>query len=627
MPPRTTPPVLRSKPPPTEGLPTGSEPAAREPCRLLGGLLLEAGRITESRLQEALREQEGSARRLGGILLDRGWVSPADVAEALARQLNLPLAPAPMLPDAGAVSLLPEGLARRLQVVPLRASSRSLTLAMADPLDLAAVEDVRFRTGRRIEVMVAPEPEVLRALERGYGSELEQLVEVLARKGPRSEEDRESLERAARAAPVVQLVDGLLDEAGSARASDLHLEPVDRGLEVRLRVDGVLRTVRTLPPSLRPVVISRLKIMAGMDIAVRRRPQDGGFRVTLGGRPGSVRVSTLPAQSGEKAVLRILRPDQAPASLAEVGMSARDLARVRSVLGAGQGVLLATGPTGSGKSSTLQAALREVDRVGRNVVTLEDPVEYPVSGTTQVQVDPRSGLTFPAALRAVLRQDPDVVMVGEVRDVETAEIAMAAAVTGHLVLSTLHTTDAPSALTRLLHMGVPPYLVAAGVAGVVAQRLIRTICPNCRGDPRERCPRCRQGFLGRTGVFQVLVMTDALREAVVRGASTPVLRRLAREGGMGFLADDGRRQVAEGRTTPHEAARVVRGDPGGAVPCGGCGGEVPADSQGCPWCGRPHRISCRCGRQVETGWRYCPGCLGRLSPMDESGTSPSPRST
>jgi len=575
---------------------------------------VEAGRITPGQLEEGLAAQEEAGRRLGEILREKGWVTGADVAEALARQLGLPLAASPLTPEPDALALIPESLARRLGVIPLAADARTLTVAMSDPLDLSAAEDVRFRTGRRVEVAVASPAAVEDALARGYGSELEQLVASLSGPGPGDDaRDRDALERVARAAPVVRLVDGLLDEAGEARASDLHLEPTPSGLEVRLRVDGVLRPVRVLPPSLRAVVISRLKIMAGMDIAVRRRPQDGGFRARLAGHPASMRVSTLPSEDGEKAVLRILRPEEAPSSLGELGMSREDLARVRGVIASGQGVLLATGPTGSGKSSTLQAALREVDRVGRNVVTLEDPVEYPVPGTTQVQVDPRAGLTFPSALRSVLRQDPDVVMVGEIRDVETAEIAMAAAVTGHLVLSTLHTIDAPSALARLLHMGVPPYLVASGVSGVVAQRLVRTLCRNCGGRPGAACARCNDGFRGRTGVFQVLVMTDGLRDAVVRGASAPVLRRLARESGMGYLSDDARRQVAEGRTTPHEASRVVRGDPGAAVPCTGCGGELPPEAAGCPWCGRPCRPSCRCGRSLEPGWRYCPVCIGRVS--------------
>lgn len=583
--------------------------ACQEGGRLLGQLLCRMGTLSADRLAEALEAQAADPRRLGEILVERGWISERLRARALARQLSLPEAPVPLEPDPGATALLPMELARRAGVVPVRTSRRTLVLAMADPLDLEATEDIRFRTGRRVEVVVSWPGEIERALDRAYGGELERLVAALSPEGPDEEEDRDALERVARARPVVQLVDGLVAEAGESGASDLHLEPGPDGLGVRVRVDGVLRPIRTLPASVQPAVLSRLKIMAGMDIAVRRRPQDGGFRTRIQGRETALRVSTLPSGGGEKAVLRILRPDEAPESLAQLGMADEALTRIRRVLASGQGVFLATGPTGSGKSSTLQAALREVDRTGRNVTTLEDPVEYPVPGATQVQMDPRAGLTFPAALRAILRQDPDVVMVGEIRDVETAKIAMSAAVTGHLVLSTLHTTDAPSALTRLLHMGVPPYLVAAGVAGVIAQRLVRTLCTSCGGDTRYRCQECRDGYRGRTGVFQVLVMTDALREAVVRGASTPVLRRLAREAGMGFLADDARRQVAEGRTTPHEVARVVRADPGAAVPCGRCSGEVPAEAVGCPWCGHVQVRVCRCGARLEQAWRYCPACL------------------
>ncbi|HSM03027.1 MAG TPA: ATPase, T2SS/T4P/T4SS family [Longimicrobiales bacterium] len=593
--------------PPGPSATTGGGP------RLLGALLVEAGAVAPEQLDETLRLQESDPVRLGELLIREGTVTPEAVARALSRQLSLPFEPGPLEPEPDALAVIPGDLARRLGILPLRISGRGLTMAVEDPLDVGAVEDIRFRTGRRVEVRVVTGPDLRRGLDRGYGGELEALVSSLEDAAQDPEEDRAALERVAGAAPVVQLVDGILAEAWEAGASDLHLEPGPAGLTVRVRIDGLLRKVRSLPASIRPVVLSRLKIMAGMDIAVRRRPQDGGLHIRTGGRTVALRVSTLPAQGGEKAVVRILEPDRAPGSLADLGMGDGDLERVRRILRSGQGVVLATGPTGSGKSSTLQAALREVDRAARNVTTLEDPVEYPVPDTTQVQVDPRAGLTFPAALRAVLRQDPDVVMVGEIRDVETAEIAMAAAVTGHLVLSTLHTTDAPSALTRLLHMGVPPYLVAAGVSGVIAQRLVRLRCTRCGGRPGTGgCEGCVDGYRGRTGVFQILVMNDRLREAVVQGASTPVLRRLAREAGMGFLADDARRQVSEGRTTPHEVARVVRGDPGGAVPCPSCGDEVPPDAQGCPWCGDRRLRSCRCGRRVDGGWRFCPGCLGRL---------------
>ena len=274
-------------------------------------------------------------------------------------------------------------------------------------------------------------------------------------------------------------------------------------------------------------------------------------------------------------------------------------------------MILAAGPTGSGKSSSLSAALAELNREGLNVVTVEDPVEYRIPGINQVQVKPLAGLTFPAALRAILRQDPDIVMIGEIRDRETAEIAMAAAVTGHLVLSTIHTTDAPGAITRLLHMGVPAYLVAGGLTGVVAQRLVRTLCPVCRGHSAEGCGRCPDGYSGRTGVFQVLAINDSMRDEIIRGASTATLRRLAVDSGMASLSEDARRKVAEGLTTPHEVARVIQTDAGAVVPCSRCGGEIPTQALGCPYCGLTVRRLCRCGSQLRRGWRFCPLCGGR----------------
>ena len=281
-------------------------------------------------------------------------------------------------------------------------------------------------------------------------------------------------------------------------------------------------------------------------------------------------------------------------------------------MGNGQGVILAAGPTGSGKSSTLFGALAELDREGRNLVTLEDPVEYELPGANQVQVNPKAGLTFPAALRSVLRQDPDIIMVGEIRDRETAEIAMAAAVTGHLVLSTIHTVDAPGAITRLQNMGVPPHLMAGGLSGVVAQRLVRRLCPRCGGRKGGGCGDCPDGYRGRTGIFQVLSMTDGLREAVANGASLGTLRQLAREGGMSSMKEDALRKVAEGITSPHEVGRVIRGESGTSVPCEGCGGEVPLGSQGCPWCGRSRLRSCPCGTELDLRWGFCPTCLRRV---------------
>ena len=574
--------------------------------RILGELLVEAQAATRPRIEEALTLQQSRPLRLGEILVQQRWASEQSIARALSIQLGLPLAEGPLPRCAEARAILPHGLAASARVVPLELRPRRLVLATDEPTRLDAIEDVRFQSGRRLELRVTWPQAIDEGLRALYGDRVDMLVsQVDAAIPDEVAAEGRALERAAATAPVVQLVDRLIEEAHRARASDLHLEPAGDSLRVRFRVDGVLREVHGLPARVQPLILSRLKILAGMDISVRRRPQDGGFRMELGGRALAFRVSTLPVDGREKGVVRLLDPGSAPESLAALGMRDRDRERVESILQGQQGVLLATGPTGSGKSSTLHAALRQVDATTRNVVTLEDPIEYPLIGATQVQVHPRAGLGFAEALRAVLRQDPDVVMVGEIRDGETAEIAMSAAVTGHMVLSSLHTNDAPSALSRLLQMGVPRHLVASGVAGVIAQRLVRVICPQCAG---RGCERCGDGFAGRTGVFQVLVVSDRIREAIADGAPGPTLRRIAREDGMGHLLDDARRQIAEGRTSPTEVARVLRSTQS-VRPCQRCSEEVPEDAIGCPWCGEPAVRRCGCGRRLESDWRFCPACI------------------
>ena len=588
--------------------------------RLLGKLLVESGALSEASLAQALEAQRRTGERLGDLLTRLGLVGEESVAEALALQLGLGYQTLPLEPDPLALATVPSGLALRRWILPLSLVPRGIRVAMVDPLDLAAVDDLQFHTGRRVTAVVAPAVTLRQAILRAYRTDLGPdqgapgsirdsgpapleplLIPTSSTTGP-PESDL------AADAPVVQLVDRLLREAVALGASDLHVEPTEAGLEVRARVDGILRQVSLLPLGDQALVLSRIKVVAGMDISVRRRPQDGGFRIQEAARKLSVRVSTLPVEGGEKAVLRILDPAQVPSGLEALGFAPDDLKRLRTLLRMGRGVVLAAGPTGSGKSSTLFGALAEVDRSRQNVVTLEDPIEYRVRGVNQVQVHPRAGLTFPSALRAVLRQDPDVIMVGEIRDRETAEIAMAAAVTGHLVLSTLHTTDAPGGITRLLQMGVAPHLVAGGLAGIVAQRLVRVRCSQCGGQPRG-CPQCHDGYRGRTGVFELLVMSEGLRDEVMRGAGTEILRRRAREGGMGSMAADARRKVAEGVTTPHEVARVLHRDPGSRPPCTRCGGELPGWARGCPACGQAGDPECRCGTRLQRAWRFCPSCL------------------
>jgi type IV pilus assembly protein PilB len=575
--------------------------------KILGQLLVDDGVLTQGALDDALAAQSSVGGRLGEVLVHRGDTLAEPVARALAHQLGLPFAPTPLDPDPDALALVRPDLARTRRVVPLRLSARCLVVAMADPLDLSAVDDLQFQSGRRVEVEVATEAAVADALERGYGEALAGLVASLPSELRQSQEPPAAeLERAMRSAPVVRLVDRILSDAVVGRASDIHIEETGGDARVRFRVDGILRRALEIPAPARHAVLSRIKVMAGMDISVRRRAQDGSIGYAHGERTLTLRISTLPTNGGEKAVVRILDPSAAPRGMDSLGLASRDLSSLRPLLASREGLILAVGPTGSGKSTTLFAALSEMDRETQNVVTLEDPVEYRLPGVNQIQVDRRAGLGFPDALRAVLRQDPDVVMVGEIRDRETAEIAMAAAVTGHLVLSTLHTTDAPGAITRLLNMGVPSYLVAGGLTGVIAQRLVRRLCRKCSG---RGCAACSDGFRGRTGVFQILTVTDALRDAVGAGATSARIRFLAREAGMGRFADDARRAVAEGLTTPHEIGRVLHADPGASLPCLRCGEGVPFGASACPGCGEIRRKTCACGATLERGWRFCPSCV------------------
>ena len=582
-------------------------PMAARPLRL-GQSLVDSGRLERRHLRAALDEQEGSGRRLGEILVRRGYVDDKAVARSLASQLRLPFAEGPLICEAEALGLVDARLARARAVLPLSATDRTLRLAISDPLDQETLEELRFSTGRHIEPIVAAPSTVADAIRTAYEGELAELVNNLPACDADSEDDR-TLKAAAAAAPVVRFVDHILHHAAGLGASDIHLEPFAGRVLIRYRIDGVLRRLLTLPGSGMASITSRIKVMAGMDISVKRKPQDGGLAVEHAAGSLRIRASALPVAGGEKIVLRLLDPLQVPRNLDGLGFSQRDASLVRRLGQAGQGVILAAGPTGSGKSSSLFAALAELNQERLNVVTLEDPMEYQLPGINQVQVSPLAGLTFPVALRAILRQDPDVVMVGEIRDRETAEIAMSAAVTGHLVLSTIHATDAPGAITRLLHMGVPPHLVAGGLSAVVAQRLVRTFCRFCRGRDPEACTRCSDGYSGRTGVFQVLAMNDAIREQIMRGASTSDLGRLASESGMASLTEDVSRKVAEGLTSPHEAARVIQSDAGSVAPCPDCGGEVPWDAMGCPHCGRVARRLCSCGAVVRRRWRFCAACL------------------
>lgn len=599
-------------------------------------MLLASGVIGQDELDAALGEQRRTGERLGLVLCRRG-LEPEQVARALARQLRLVHATAPLQPEPAALRLLDGALAARLRVVPLTATDRTLRIAMADPLNVATVDDLRFRTGRHIDVAVAAQTAIDAALVAAYSANavaavLGKLPTAAADAAPpasRADQPFE-LQHASESPPIVALVDLVLAQAAQRRASDVHIEPAGQTMRVRARIDGVLRELMVLPPHSRGAVVSRIKIMAGLDISVKRRPQDGRGAVRVHGRELALRVSTLPTHAGEKVVLRLLESNNAGQRLDQLGMAPGLRRRFDRLLTRAHGVLLVTGPTGSGKTTTLYAALASLDRDSRNVITLEDPVEYRLPGLTQVQVQPQAGLGFAAALRAVLRQDPDVIMLGELRDRETVEIALAAALTGHLVLSTLHTNDAASAPARLYEMGAPAYLVAGGLIGVLAQRLARRLCPHCRAQRMAKaaelsafglpardaqvfaavgCRRCDgTGYRGRVGIYELLVVSHRIRDRIVRRAPADALSEAARAEGLIPLGHDAWEKVCGGMTTLAEVAPLFALGALDTALCPECSAPARAAFNACPSCGTRLRRRCGCGARLDDDWRFCPAC-------------------
>lgn len=630
---------------------------------MLGRLLVDEGATSAAELEAALAEQRETRERLGEILVRRG-LSSESVARALAAQLRLGYAPPPLKPEPDAVRLLPRAHATRLRVVPLALDGRALRVAMSDPLSAATIDDLQFRTSRRVEPVVATAGTVELGLAAAYGEDAVQRVleRIESGRAQRVSErsdgytgvmghddgegvgdgagqdpgagDPDVLREASEAPPIIALVNLMLDRAVSVGASDVHVEPARGRLRVRARVDGVMREILEAPAAVAPAMVSRIKIMAGLDIAVKRRPQDGRSAVSVAGSRIGVRVSTLPSQDGEKVVLRLLDPGGALRSLDRIGMGSGLRADLEAALTREHGLFLVTGPTGSGKTTTLYALLESRDREGRNIITLEDPVEYRLEGLTQVQVQPRAGLTFATALRAVLRQDPDTVMVGEMRDRETAEVGLAAALTGHMVLSTLHTNDAAGAVVRLTEMGAARYLVAGGLSGVLAQRLVRRLCDHCRtvapvsGDelydlglptpphlPRAvGCDRCGgTGYRGRVGIFELLRVDPAIRELILADAPVDRVREAAAAAGMASLATDAWRSVERGLTSLDEVRPLLALLADEARSCGACGGRVARGQPFCPHCGGEVAPRCACGAEARVHWRFCGACGSRLT--------------
>ena len=544
--------------------------------RRLGEILVERGQLEAEELDRALAVQSVRRDKLGKILSDLGYVAARDVLAALSEQLEIPIVAAAEFP---AVSPAIEGLSarfmRQFRFLPLAVEDSTVTLAMADPLDFETISAVRLYTKLKVRALLAPETEILAALEKYFPGEEEAAGSesgAAAVGGAGETEDVEQLRDMASEAPVIRLVNNLIARAVEQRASDIHLEPFEKEFRVRYRIDGVLYKMDAPPRELRAAVISRLKLMARLNIAERRLPQDGRIQLRTLGKEIDLRVSTLPTLYGESVVMRLL--DRSAGDFYELrnlGFPETMLASMEHYSSQPHGIFLVTGPTGSGKSTTLYSVLKRINLPDKKIITIEDPVEYQMDGINQIHVNPQIGLTFAAGLRHIVRQDPDVIMVGEIRDLETAQIAIRAALTGHLVFSTLHTNDAPSAITRLTDMGVENYLISSSLLAVLAQRLVRLICPHCRVvDERQAaldrpvyrgagCDRCSHiGYRGRQGILELMEVNDEIRRLVVQNADASVLTAAARSNGMRTLKEDGWEKVYRGVTTVEEVVRVAQ---------------------------------------------------------------------
>jgi type IV pilus assembly protein PilB len=571
----------------------GSAKLGQPLSRRLGDLLVAEGLITEDHLARALQAQKGSSERLGSVLVRLGLIHEEQLIGFLSRQYGIPsVTLAHLTIDPDVAKLVPASIAKKHEVLPLKRVGDSLTLAMADPANVFAVDDVAFMTNLTVLPVVASQAAIRGAITRLYepsGMPTETLaelsdgsVEVLADADRQPGLDAFELQESADEPPVVKLVNMVLVDAIQKGASDIHWESYEKVFRVRFRIDGVLHEMLTPPKRLEPAIVSRLKIMANLDIAERRVPQDGRLKLRYGTRQIDFRVSILPTIFGEKAVLRILDKDALKLDLTQLGFDAWSFEQFTAAIHQPHGMVLITGPTGSGKTTTLYSAIHTINTSGQNIMTAEDPVEYNLKGVNQVQVHEAVGRTFASALRSFLRQDPDVILVGETRDLETAQVSIRAALTGHLVFSTLHTNDCASTVARLLDMGVPPFLIASSLVLILAQRLARKVCGGCRepydideevlsvygGRPPGRrtitiyrgrgCETCNfTGMKGRVALYEVMPVNERLRDMILRGAPTAELREVAREQGMKTLRQAGLAKVTEGVTTVEEVLRVT----------------------------------------------------------------------
>ena len=556
----------------------------------IGDVLIDANIITQEQLMEALEEQRKTGKRLGEVLVDMKFTDETEIAEAMSQQMKIPLAKireAKLAPEI--IELLPENIVRKNNVIPFEVDENNpniLRIAMGDPLDIIAVDDISIITNMQIEIMVATPSDVAYAIEKYYGNEQSaKLAESFAQermdknqKLKKEEDGNDEVDNS----PIVLLVNKIIEQAVNERASDIHIEALEDQVRVRYRIDGAMQEVMRYPKDLQSAIVARIKIVSGMNISEKRAPQDGRMTLIFNRVEYDLRVSSLPTTFGEKVVMRIASKSGLNKEKSELGFQEEELKRFDGILKNPHGIILVTGPTGSGKSTTLYTVLNELNGGDVNIITVEDPVEADVDGINQVQVNEKAGLTFASALRSILRQDPDIIMIGEIRDEETASIAVKAAITGHLVVSTLHTNSAASTVTRLEDMGIEPYMVADSVVGIIAQRLVRRICPKChvqkqmsdtdkfrlrlRGDsnpmiyePSESgCAFCNNsGYRGRIGVYEIMPITPALREVISRGGGAEEIQKVALKEGLTTLRLGAAKLVLKGVTSISEVERIA----------------------------------------------------------------------
>jgi type IV pilus assembly protein PilB len=627
----------------SEVQPEVHDPFAALRRRRLGDVLVEAGMLTGDELLAVLnhqRESTGERKRLGELLVELGFADERSIAGALARHLGMETVDLSRhVPAPDVVRLLPRTVADRNQVLVIDRTPDQLVIATADPTNVLALDDVKLHTGiSDVTVLVSTPTQIRDQLARAWSlaedsSSVAAMMDTIeddssftdTLPGQVTEDD----------APIVRLVNQVLSDAVRLRASDIHVEVQRDGLRIRFRCDGLLRDVMSAPKRVAPSVISRLKIISGLDIAERRVPQDGRARIAVDGTAIDCRVASLPSLHGEKVVIRLLTKGDSVPTLEGLGFEEAQLADFRSALSVPQGLVLITGPTGSGKTNTLYSAIAEILTPEKNIVTLEDPIEVQLPGITQVQVHEKAGMTFEKGLRSILRQDPDIVLVGEVRDGETAELALKAALTGHLVLTTLHTNSAVAALTRLVDMGAEPFLVASSLTASVAQRLVRVPCEACAegyipddvtlallglhlddildATPLRGvgCPDCGgTGYRGRTAVFEVLTVDAAMRQVLIKDPSESAVGAQARSSGMATLRATALEKAKRGETTFEEVLRVTQSDHASSHRCAACDRPVQQGMIACPWCAVTIDTGhCGdCGRNLDPDWKICPWC-------------------